>query len=113
LHEATHHWCFTSPVVFAIAGIVLRARLEAVRAVENNAPFPHSIIVDLVRAEAATCLLRPIAEGLALFAEFDVVSRMRSKALSPVLTALMQFFVALRESADLFQSLPGELATAE
>lgn len=113
LHEATHHWCFTSPVAFAIAAIVLRARLETVRAIENNTRPPDSIIVDIVRADTATALLRPLAEGLALFAEFDVVSRMRSRAVSPVLTALMQFFVNLRESADLYQSLPGELATAE
>jgi hypothetical protein len=113
LHELTHHWCFSSPVAFAIAGLVLRSRLEAFRAIENDSRPKDSIIVDLVRAETATFLLRPLAEGLALFAEFDVITRTQSKAISPVFTALLEFFVDPREAAKRLRSIPAELALAE
>ena len=46
-----------------MTGLVLRSRLEAIRAIENNAHPPDSIVIDFVRAEAATTLLRSLAEG--------------------------------------------------
>ncbi len=112
LHEATHHWCFMSPVAFAIAGLTLRARLHMVRVLNGERHLEHSIVNDLVRADTALELLRPLAEGLALFAEFDAISRIRSKAISPVLQSLVQFFVDPRRGAHLFQNLPAEAAVA-
>jgi hypothetical protein len=114
LHEATHHWCFTSPVAFAIAGLTLRARLGMVQALngERHRDLEMSIVHDLVRVNTAVALLRPLAEGLALFAEFDAVSRIWSKAVSPVLQSLFQFFVDPKRGAFLFQKLPGEAALA-
>lgn len=110
LHEATHHWCFTSPVAFTIAGLVLRARMNVVRYVNGEHDVETAIINDLVRTETAVALLRPFAEGLALFAEFDAITRARSKALSPILQSLFQFFVAPQRAADLMNELPPELA---
>jgi hypothetical protein len=112
LHEATHHWCFTSPVAFTIAGLTLRARLAMVRAVNGERHLENSIVEDLIRAETAVALLRPVAEGLALFAEFDATSRIKSKAISPVLQTLLQFFIDPHRSAALYQELPGEVAIA-
>ncbi|MBM2615640.1 hypothetical protein JIG36_08755 [Actinoplanes sp. LDG1-06] len=43
---------------------------------------------DVVRLEVAGALLRPLAEGLALFAEYDAMSRLRSRAWSPLPVAV-------------------------
>jgi hypothetical protein len=77
-----------------------------------NDTLENSIVRDLITADTAVALLRPLAEGLALFAEFDAISRIRSKAISPVLQSLFQFFVDPQRGADLFQRLPGEVAIA-
>jgi hypothetical protein len=113
LHEATHHWCFTSPVAFAIAGLTLRARVGIARALQGEEHMQFSILRDLISADTAVALLRPLAEGLALFAEFDATSRLRSKAISPILQSIFQFFVDLKRSADLFRRLPAEVAIAQ
>lgn len=70
LHEFTHHWCFDSIVGSAIAMVRMRAQRHAmVHAQAHRA----QILGDVVRARAAEIVLRPLAEGLALFAEFDIV----------------------------------------
>jgi hypothetical protein len=75
LHEATHHWCFFSPVGSALACLAHRARRRAVLLALGEAPEldPWDIIDDLIRYRAGTEALRPFAEGLALFAELDDV----------------------------------------
>jgi len=69
LHEFTHHWCFDSLVGSATAMTRMRAQRYALLS-----PRSHSsqILGDLVRAETAERILQPLAEGLALFAEFDI-----------------------------------------
>src|SRR5262249_39094208 len=92
--DATHHWCFASPVAQAIAGLNLRARLAMDRAMNGEVQLQNRIARDLVKAETAMAVLGPFAEGMALFAEFDAGSRPRNKHSSPVLRSLAGFFAA-------------------
>jgi hypothetical protein len=50
---------------------------------------------DVIRLEVVQALLRPLAEGLALFAEYDAVSRANSKAWSPLPMAVALNFAGL------------------
>lgn len=80
LHEFTHHWCFDSIVGNAIAQLVLRARRNAL-VLGLQARFDQ-IESDVLRAHATELMLQPLAEGLALFAEFDITpgeSRVESR----------------------------------
>lgn len=72
LHELMHHWCFHSPVGMALALLQMRASRNAMLLLdEATDPEATRIAEDLVRYETAISLMRPLAEGLALFAEFD------------------------------------------
>jgi hypothetical protein len=139
LHEATHHWCFYTPVGSALALLGLRIRRQLLRlavaagdqsdaallqalnrkpkvrelllkrtqgdasdaallgALRDN-PVLERILLrskdddlaarlldDLVRFNTGVTILRPLAEGLATFAEFDVSSKFGSRVISPVL----------------------------
>ena len=72
VHELTHHWCFASPVGDALTVL----RLETlVRVVSSGAEVSGSELArmfdPLARYEHAAFGLRPVAEALALFAEFE------------------------------------------
>lgn len=87
LHEFTHHWCFDSVVGNAIAQLVLRARRNA--HVFGLAERFDAIESDILRAQAAELMLQPLAEGLALFAEFDITpgeSRVESRTTTACLS---------------------------
>jgi hypothetical protein len=75
LHEATHHWCFDSPVGIALHLLLMRARRAALLNVANNARQDHGwdILDHVVRYEMIRDFTRPISEGLALFAEHDAI----------------------------------------
>jgi hypothetical protein len=67
LHEATHHWCFQSPIGATIAALRARSDEDIWRAktqedVERAAAFR-------VAAERLGEAYRPLSEGLALFAQ--------------------------------------------
>ncbi len=74
LHEATHHWCFRSPVGSSLAFLQMRARRDSLLfALDlNSSRSAFDVAEDVRRYESATYALRPLAEGLALFAQFDV-----------------------------------------
>src|SRR5262249_31414932 len=96
LHEATHHWCFTSPVGTAIATLGLRGRVSAFRAMEASTPqeaknWDVRAADDIARAEVASLLMRPLAEGMATFAEFDLNISRRSQAVPPPLRWVAMF----------------------
>lgn len=78
LHEITHHWCFLTPVNTAIAQLTARARMNLVQ-LSDDAAVSDSPFVDAAATSAAIHLLKPIHEGLALFAEFDASTRLDSK----------------------------------
>ncbi len=87
LHEWTHRWCFHSRVGSAIALLRMRA---ACRAYAGRSAFD-----DYVRCMTAGTILEPLAEGLALFAEFDTYpgkSRWMSQTLA---TSLILFAPAV------------------
>ena len=68
LHESVHHWCFDSRVGATLAYLRHRAMRSAVY--ENNKP---ALTEDYMRTVSTTQMMRPLAEGLALLAEFDVI----------------------------------------
>lgn len=70
VHELTHHWCFHSSVGNTLAALALRARGRALHITNTDDEF--AVIDDLMRFETAVAMLRPFAEGLALFAELDL-----------------------------------------
>ncbi len=125
MHEATHNWCFSSPVVQAQLHVATRAAINSDAwialsdpddAVDQNSPaavlgvsgrifralhgdprpqlgkrlqqvrddLSAAVHDDLIRLEVMEALMRPLAEGLALFAEYDAVTRLGSKASSPL-----------------------------
>ncbi|MCQ4211731.1 hypothetical protein [Streptomyces longispororuber] len=65
----------------------LGSRLESAR--ESLALAVHD---DVTRIQVAQAVLRPLAEGLALFAEFDAISRPQSEAWSPLPYSLVLNF---------------------
>lgn len=71
LHELTHHWCFLSSVGVTITALTSRMA-GAIVGGENR--HEELVLRDLVACRTATALMRPMAEGLALFAEFDINS---------------------------------------
>jgi hypothetical protein len=85
LHELTHHWCFLSPVGFALATLQLRARRSGVLLSSGHGDrdeLSNRLFADLARYETVSTMLRPLAEGLALFAEFDAMTGPESSVIS-------------------------------
>lgn len=73
IHEATHHWCFHSTVGAALAALQLGAQRRGTATMAGFRDFPAQTLAEpMIRVDAAEECLRPLAEGLALFAEFDV-----------------------------------------
>lgn len=99
LHESTHHWCAGREVGAALGRLAGQIVLEM--------SDLHDIADDsqtverldrlgrlLFRYEAGKELLRPLSEGLALFAEFDIVSGVHSTLISPPYQWLRSIFLA-------------------
>lgn len=82
LHEAVHHWCFHSPVGSALALLQMRARRRALVTTRSDGSI-FDVVEDLIRYEAAVELMRPLAEGLSLYAEFDAMPQDNSQHISP------------------------------
>src|SRR5215470_9519372 len=72
-HELTHHWCFNSPVGFALAFLELEATAIMVSGKVKDPAVRMRVRDCLLKATVARSMLRPIAEGMSLFAEFDVM----------------------------------------
>jgi hypothetical protein len=68
LHEAVHHWCFDTPVGAGL-GLLREQLVEEVLKGGSLQDFASLYIRYVAAAEA----IRPIVEGIALFAEFDVL----------------------------------------
>lgn len=97
LHEATHHWCFLSPVGFTLASLQLQARRRALLLLneqehDRRSELEFGLLEDLIRFETASAYLRPLAEGLALFAEFDAMTKTESSVFSLPLEMASYFF---------------------
>lgn len=93
LHEATHHTCFFTPVGRSLAALAVSAAGETsprVASDKTRRMRQHDIVKHYCFAE----LFRPLAEGLAVFAQFDAYP-----GDSPVLseTARKAFFIFFPE----------------
>jgi hypothetical protein len=111
LHEATHHSCFTSPVGTVLSGLALRARRSALMLVDGaDQELEELLVDDLVRFETALTLLRPLAEGLAAFAEFDAIPKIWSRTVSNVMRWASVLYMDPAEVASDMSRLPAELA---
>ncbi|KAA8880318.1 hypothetical protein F3087_42015 [Nocardia colli] len=88
LHEFTHHWCFHSAVGFAITGLQYRMTRAAL---SGEASAVDRIQRDAVAYQTVTAVLRPLIEGLALFAEFDANTVGSPVATAPMLAAINLF----------------------
>jgi hypothetical protein len=99
LHEFTHHWCFSSLVGNALAFTELR-----VNALSGRLPqFRPLCARDYLAVNCLSALLRPIAEGMALFAEFDLEpSEWEFKSGTPLTAAELCFSA---ESGEPFSKL--------
>jgi hypothetical protein len=90
LHETAHHWCFMSPVGNALALLRMKIYRLRIRA-ESNPTDLLELQSHLHRYDLVQALLRPFAEGLACFAEFDSMSG-GSNAITPPLAGGLWFF---------------------
>ncbi|WP_433664374.1 hypothetical protein ACQPW1_20910 [Nocardia sp. CA-128927] len=88
LHEFTHHWCFHSAVGFAITGLQYRMARDALAGDDRAL---DRIQRDAVAYQTVTAVLRPLIEGLALFAEFDVNTVRSPVVTAPLLAAINLF----------------------
>jgi hypothetical protein len=115
LHEATHHWCLDTPVGIALHLLSMRARRAAVAAhagsVTHDAGWDLLDIV--VRYELVRDFMRPLSEGIALFAEHDAIPGATKVISTPLVTtgALYGRGYAFSES-ETFGGLPYVLAAA-
>jgi hypothetical protein len=108
LHEATHHWCFNTAVGNTLGILAGRVRTAAARWIiqdRRDDSLVRPLVDRLNRVETALTLLRPLAEGLALFAEFDINSREGSRAFSVPLELASVFFARRVPQAD---SIPSD-----
>jgi hypothetical protein len=71
LHEVTHHICFSSPVGSALFLLRMRILRDAPEILSGNNERLQTFISDYMTFSAVAEVLRPIAEGIALFAEMD------------------------------------------
>lgn len=67
LHESMHFWCGSTPLGMALAFLEMRAHRSVVLGQINREQMFHDVIV----ADAAHLLLKPLMEGMAPFEEFD------------------------------------------
>lgn len=119
LHEAMHHWCFTSYVGSALAILQLRARSAAYKLEQISSgcyravlqiklpnqkvrdllqPYDERVLIrgvaaNLLRYEAARFALAPVMEGIALMSEFDTSSNEASDTITMPLWWAQQFAV--------------------
>ena len=93
VHEFTHHWCFHSAVGVALALLRFRSlRRQGSNEKNNTALFDEMLTVDTMIE-----LIRPLSEGLALFAEYDM-----APGASAVVTPPLQWAsIALAERSKL------------
>ncbi|MCG8611828.1 MAG: hypothetical protein MI864_14970 [Pseudomonadales bacterium] len=91
LHESMHFWCFQSPVGNALALLRLRALRKAAAIDRNDSDACFDLLEDVMRYETCMELLRPLAEGLACFAEFDSTPGTSNVLSGPMLWAYTLF----------------------
>lgn len=84
----SHLWGSVLPPLVRDPGPRLDSRVEE----EVRSELSLAVHDDVIRIQLAQALLRPMAEGLACFAEFDAASRMNSRVWSPLPPGVVQNF---------------------
>lgn len=110
LHEITHWWCLTAPVGHALTWLVTKSKLamyEMMDAVDR--PAPPEALADVWRAHASLATLRPLLEGLALFAEHDLEPGQSSVLSEPIRLAFPLFLSRNPELTEESLGHPGVL----
>lgn len=105
IHEATHHWCFTSPVGSSLSLLYLSVARRVLNwAATGDESEYAEILDDLLTYRFVLEWLRPLSEGLALFAEFDVIPDPAARSMSPPFDAallhLFQLPQRLRDAGE-------------
>jgi hypothetical protein len=77
LHEATHHWCFDTPLFYALFLFQFRALGGLWKIAEGQQVNQFDIADDIYRFRTVIDLYRPIIEGLATFAEYAALPQGR------------------------------------
>lgn len=83
LHELTHHWCFHSPVGLALALL----RFRALRRLGQSDSSAVELFDEMLTVDVLLELIRPISEGLAIFAEYDMSPGSSSIVTTPMVWA--------------------------
>jgi hypothetical protein len=97
IHEATHHWCFISPVGTALGFLFLLAAKQTLRALaKRDDSLLDQALDDLCTYDIAVRFLRPLNEGLAQFAEYDVRPSETADLASPPLLATLGHLFNIR-----------------
>jgi len=91
LHESTHNYCFHMPVGHALSVCFLEAVRSCLADPSGNARDDH-FAEALIRYDLVTEAMRPIAEGIALYAEFDACPGDSRASISPPLSDLLPLF---------------------
>jgi hypothetical protein len=121
LHECAHHWCFDTPVGLTLAMLQMRARRTALELQAKVFPLDVAadlrwrVFLDQLTYSSAIALLRPFAEGLALYAEHDAMPQITG-TMSNVLAWLAPLFTNVpagreRSEQDYRNMLRSELAS--
>lgn len=106
LHEIVHHWCFHSSVGATLAYLQLRARRRALPLMRADtkpsiaSDASYEVWDDILRYETAITLMRPLAEGLALFAEFDIMPGDSDVSSLPLEWAIRNFAIPSQEEIE-------------
>jgi hypothetical protein len=96
IHEATHHWCFVSPLGTSIGLLYLSAAKKALHWVTTGDESQMAeTFEDRCAYELAERWMRPLNEGLAQFAEYDVRLAHSTRLPSPPLEAALNFLFDL------------------
>jgi hypothetical protein len=101
IHEATHHWCFVSPVGTALSLLYLSVAKKALQwTVTGDEGQMQEALDDLCAFDIAVRWLRPLNEGLAQFAEYDVLPPKSSLISPPLVATLTHLFNLPRRLAE-------------
>lgn len=93
LHETVHHWCFMAPVGNALSTLKIRSQARMLQyALEGDDDKARQCLNDYTKYIAATELLRPLSEGMSLFAEFDVMPYVVTPVISKPVELIYFYF---------------------
>ncbi|SEN56915.1 hypothetical protein SAMN05428959_102431 [Duganella sp. CF517] len=91
LHESAHHYCFAMPVGHALSACFLEAIRTHLADAASDERDDH-MAEALIRYDIVTAALRPLAEGIALYTEFDAAPGASAASISPPLSDVVALF---------------------